>query len=269
MSSSGTEIKVGVLESRGTPRANLIYLHGFADTMDNHQSLLTALRGKNIRIIAFDYPGHGQSGGKIADWGLMDLAQILPDITANAAVDYDASLPVILAGWSTGATISIRIAQAWASKVLPAGTQIAGVIAFAPALPARVVINVNKSDLTSGSMKHDPNPNKVPISGQFATSITVVSRTTAGSNMPADIPALVLVADNADSFANSQGSVSWVTSQSGAAFITGFQCTGAKHGIEFEPGIGPDSRAIAVQFADSILNGTKSPVIRSSKCAKL
>jgi alpha-beta hydrolase superfamily lysophospholipase len=246
----GTDIAVATLGDPEAPRT-LVYLHGFADTADNHAPLLHAFAAAGYHVITFDYPGHGLSGGEIRWWGLSDLADLVPEVLAEPRAHYAPGSPVVLAGWSTGATIALRVAQAWAPEVIPEGAKLAGVIAFAPALPARVVIHVNASDLTSGDMKHAPRPVAVPVLGNFAASITLESRLASAEGVPADVPTLILAGgDSEDLFANTAGTLKWV--RAAAPNVVGYQCAGAKHGIEFEPRSGGAAQALAVEFAGSL-----------------
>lgn len=248
----GTKIQAGVLANRQA-RGTVIYLPGFADTIDNHEALLSAFRAQGLHVIAFDYPEHGRSTGGIRWWGLKELAEIIPTVLAHPSSGFQPRLPVVLAGWSTGGTIAIRVAQAWRDSALPAGTRLAGVVAFAPALPAKVVVTVNKSDLTSGSMRRGPQPGSVPVVGQFSASIMLQSKLAASSGMPSDVPALVVVAGERDSFASSSSAVAWVKRQE--RHVVGFQCTGAKHGLEFEAGHGATARGLAAAFAAASVRG--------------
>ncbi len=243
---AGTNLRVGILK---TPNASgtVVYMPGFADTIDNHEALLKGFQAQGLQVIAFDYPEHGWSDGLIRWWALKDLAEIIPTVLADSQSEFNPALPVILAGWSTGGTIAIRIAQAWQGTALPAGVRLGGVVAFAPALPAKVVINVKPEYVTDGDMKRDPSPKKVPIMGQFATSITLQSRLAYAESVPANIPTLILFAGDRDNYAKSKGSKKWVKRQ--GAHVVGFECEGGMHGFEFEQAFSEEARQLATGFA--------------------
>lgn len=251
VSHEGTDVQVGVL-TQPAARGTVVYMPGFADTIDNHEALLKGFRAQGLQVIAFDYPGHGKSGGKIAWWTLESLAGIIPTVLADQRAGFSPALPLILAGWSTGGTISIRIAQSW-SHVLPRGTRLAGVVAYAPALPAHIVVKVDKAKVTDGYMKRGPQPASVPLLGKFAASITLQSRAAAGMDFPAGVNALILVAGDADHFAQSKPAVSWVKDQ--GQHVLGFQCVGSMHGFEFQPAFGGEAQAVATQFAAAAARG--------------
>lgn len=255
---SGTEIQVATLGSPRAP-ATLVYLPGFSDTYDNHETLLRGFAAQGYHVIALDYPGHGQSGGNIRWWSLKSLAGLVPAVLADPRAQFRNGSPIVLAGWSTGGTIAIRTAQAWQTQVIPEGSTLAGIIAFTPALPARIVINVNADDLTDGSMKHGPQPNSVPVVGAFATSITVESKLAALESVPSGVPTLVLVAGtDEDRFAFSGSAVRWV--KTSATNVRGFQCPGAKHGLEFEPSQGATATSLALRFSSALRAGDVSRV---------
>ena len=134
-----------------------------------------------------------------------------------------------------------------------------GPIAFAPAMPARIVIHVNKDNLTSGEMKHDPKPNAVPVLGQFSGSITLQSKLAEMESIPATIPTLILVAGNReDEFAQSNSTTRFV--RASAENVIGFQCDGARHGLEFEPLQGSSAKNLAARFAQALLVNDLSSV---------
>lgn len=258
---AGTAIQVGVLENRAA-RGTVIYMPGYADTIDNHETLLRAFRAQGLQVIAFDYPEHGQSGGSIRWWTLESLAGIIPSVLADQRSGFDSSLPVILAGWSTGATISMRIAQSWRAEALPEGTRLAGVIAYAPALPAKVVLKAPKDKITDGKMKRGPSPEDIPVIGKFATSITLQSRIAATMGFPEGVSALIVVGGQNDHFADSSAAVRWVRRQ--GEHVAGFQCLGSMHGFEFQPAFGAETQGLATRFAVSAIRGDISQVRESA-----
>src|SRR5262245_56662953 len=56
-------LRVGVAAPSGTPRGDFLYLHGFADRFDNHLPLFQTQVARGYRVIAFDYPSHGETCG--------------------------------------------------------------------------------------------------------------------------------------------------------------------------------------------------------------
>ena len=262
-----TPIQVGFFRAQGGEKANVVYLHGYADSMDNHKELLESFKASGLRVISFDYPSHGKSGGHISTWDLKEVAEIIPNILSNPLIQNDPdlkidhSLPLILAGWSTGGTMAIRIAQSWQSSVIPGDMNLAGVIAFAPGLPVNLLVGdaaivVKKETLTRQPelMRHDPYPHTTFGSVTFAKSLVFQSVSAKARYMPKNLPTLILVGDNtADQYANSSSAVSWVKSHGPDYSVYGYQCPSAYHALEFEPGgIGSTTIHLATQFASTI-----------------
>ncbi len=267
-SMSSVNIKVRVLRAE-KPTANVIYLHGFSDTMDNHRVLFTGFQNAGLNVVAFDYPSHGDSGGRLWAWNMLQVARILNTIYADPMVEFDRSLPVILAGWSTGAVMSLRIMQewnwnhsSWRHSVL-SKQQVIGLILFAPALPANftvgrrwVVAELESLTHAPEGIRNSPKPSFTVAAGRFTVSLKTQSHIAASTyvSLKNDLPVLVIVGGGEDLYTTSANTVSFVRAQKkkGVA-IYGFQCPGAFHGVEFEPdGIGQTSIKLATWFASTI-----------------
>jgi pimeloyl-ACP methyl ester carboxylesterase len=66
ISVDGIKLRAGHFPSKThTPKANVLYLEGLADSMFNHDRLVNTLSEAGYRIIAFDYPGQGGSEGSM------------------------------------------------------------------------------------------------------------------------------------------------------------------------------------------------------------
>ncbi len=265
-----TQINVGTYAPRRADAATVIYLHGYGDTMNNHEELLSQLHGGGMRVLSFDYPSHGKSKGTIFFWSIDDVAEIVHELLNSPVfragpLAVNRQLPVILVGWSTGATIAIRTAQSWGSRVIPEDMRLAGVIGFAPGLPARAFVGdgisrlgmkVKAEDLTRNpaAMKYPPNPDTTVLdSGRFAATLKVASEVAYWKGAP-NVPMLMFVADHQkDFFADAKSSAHWVNSAGKQLPTFGFQCRGSFHGMEFEPdGIGELTRLLAIEFAQRL-----------------
>ena len=70
-------VRVGVVEPRHEPLADVLFLHGHADRLDNHPALFAALRDAGVRVVSFDLPSHGLTdAGAIDLWSVDDLARL-------------------------------------------------------------------------------------------------------------------------------------------------------------------------------------------------
>lgn len=265
-----TSINVGTFSPRTDDAATVIYLHGYADTMNNHRELLHLFHDGGLRVLSFDYPSHGRSGGQIWFWSIDQVAALVKEILdhpsfTSGPLAIDRKLPVILVGWSTGATIAIRTAQTWRNKVLPKDMRLAGIIGFAPGLPARAFVGdgvsrlgvkVKVEDLTRNpkAIKYPPYPETTVFgSGFFAGSLKTASEVAywKGSTQ---VPTLLLIADHeSDFFADANSSAYWVRTAGRNNPTFGFQCANSYHGIEFEPdGIGELTQLWALEFAQAL-----------------
>ena len=264
----GSKIMVGTYAHRAKDSATVIYLPGYADTFNNHEDLLSQLHDAGVRVISFDYPSHGQSDGGIWAWDIQDVASIIKAVLSSPSLNsgelaINRKLPVILVGWSTGATMAIRTAQTWHPHVIPADLRLAGIVAFAPGLPVQLAVGhgysrlgtkVKAEDLTRNAraIKYAPMPESTLASGPFALSLFTTSVAAKVMSAPA-IPTLVFVADNdKDFFVNANSSATWVQNSPETPTF-GFQCEGAYHGLEFEPdGIGELTRLLTLEFVQRL-----------------
>jgi len=269
-----TRIRVGSFDARRSDRATVIYLHGFADTYDNHEAMLTSLHRAGMRVISYDYPGHGKSTGALWAWDIKRVAGIVREILNSREFTegpnaVNRRLPVILAGWSTGATIAIRTAQSWGSDVVPEDMHLAGVIAIAPAMIASPIVGngwsrlgmwVKPEDLTRNprAIKYGPRPSTTVLeAGWFVLSLERASIAAKVGDHP-QIPTLVLLADNDKDFFSFPGMAKgWIESAGAGNPVFGYQCPGGYHGLEFEPdGIGALTLRLSTEFAESVVRGT-------------
>lgn len=272
-----TQINVGTFAPRPDDTALVIYLHGYADTMNNHEELLTLFHDGGMRVLSFDYPSHGRSEGQIWFWSIEQVASLVKGILdheqfRSGPLEINRKLPVILVGWSTGATIAIRTAQSWRDQVIPADMRLAGIIGFAPGLPARAFVGdglsrmgvkVKAEDLTRNprALKHAPKPETTIFgSGYFAGSLKAASEVAYWKGSTS-VPTLLLLADDKyDFFAKASSSAAWVRSAGRSVPTYGFRFYNSYHGVEFEPdGIGELSQLWALEFAQVLTQPGQSP----------
>ncbi len=56
-------IRIGVAEPQGETHGDILFFIGFADRVDNHKPLFDAWTAAGFRVIAYDYPSHGETCG--------------------------------------------------------------------------------------------------------------------------------------------------------------------------------------------------------------
>ncbi|MEZ4617015.1 MAG: alpha/beta fold hydrolase [Caldilineaceae bacterium] len=99
------------------PVADILFIHGHADRLDNHGALFTAWRAAGFRVIAFDLPSHGESNILPIDlYRVEDFAALAQLVEATTRDDPDR--PLLLAGWSFGGLLAARIARAGTARRL-------------------------------------------------------------------------------------------------------------------------------------------------------
>lgn len=270
-------IKAGADRTRpDVDKVSLIFFTGFADTMDNHQELFKQLHQAGARVFSFDYPGQGDSQGWLSTWTMKDVASIVNSIRHNPQLNFNSNLPVILAGWSTGATMALRFAQenqttqtSWMKEFLP-DSKLAGLILLAPGVPVNMMIGGTwifpEADTLSRhpqAIRNAPQPNNTLQGGLFTMSLFSQSEVATSENeqLPKDLPVLVMVAgddisaeDPGDMYVDSRATKEFVRKeQSRGQPMFAYQCEHAYHGLEFEPnGIGDQTRELASLFTNVI-----------------
>jgi pimeloyl-ACP methyl ester carboxylesterase len=183
------ELRAGYLQQEEkTPKGNILYLEGLADSMFNHEKLFTTLMEENYRVIAFDYPGQGGSGPeKGGSQGNMNYTRIVneaggvslsPEILiwqmANAVwkelknrkvVESKDTINAVL-GWSSGALAAYDMVrpQEGERKIFAWGKKVDTVVLIAPGIHTKIVVEISKGTLTS-----NPDP-KIHLEGIKPTS---------------------------------------------------------------------------------------------------
>jgi acylglycerol lipase len=88
-----------------TPRAHLLFVHGFAEHSSRYKHVAEFFTGKGFALHTYDLRGHGRSGGKTAyvdrfDLYLKDLTTVLDHLKVGVR-----DQPIFLIGQSMGAAI--------------------------------------------------------------------------------------------------------------------------------------------------------------------
>ena len=154
--SKDVDLYARATEPESRAAATIVLLSGVGFHSFEYVDLARCLAVAGYASVAFDYRGHGRSGGKRGRWTLADLVA-----DTRAVVDWTIgreSRPVVLFGNSLGAMVSIlaanadeRIAAVAASNcparvadflLTPARRLLFGIAkAIAPALPIRISLN--------------------------------------------------------------------------------------------------------------------------------
>jgi alpha-beta hydrolase superfamily lysophospholipase len=117
---SETEIFYRVWEPAGTPKATVIFVHGYAEYGGRYAHVAERFIQRGYRVAAPDHIGHGESGGERAL--LRDFEHVVDDLSALASIleVNSPGRPTIMMGHSMGGLLTARFAQRY-------GTRLAGV----------------------------------------------------------------------------------------------------------------------------------------------
>lgn len=246
----GLKVRVGTVGDGG--RGDVLYLHGYADRLDNHYPLFDAFVAEGLRVISFDYPSHGETVGRpLNEYTFEKLAALAGRVEREEAPTGN----LYLAGWSTGGLLAVRLAQGLLRDAL--SRPIAGMALFAPGVAVRVVKVVSEATLTRNPKPPhiaEPKPRTTAETAPFPLVLAANATLAGAQQLPSSIPSLVIVGgDKEDKYANTGGVMKWVKAQRrGGAQIVGLQCSGAFHELDNEPDpMGRIVRDAAARFLSS------------------
>ena len=252
-----------------TPKADVLFLIGFADRADNHGPLFEQLAGQGYRVISFDYPDHGESRCYSLDMqNFTTLSTISERILERQ--EYSSDRPLYLSGWSTGGLLAYRMAQQGAF----AERQVAGMVLLAPGLSVYMIPG-EAGWVTQESLLSNPNPPHLgPIQPEsplvypaFSSALLFNAWRARRQSVP-NIPILMFLGgDRQDVYANTPKIKSWYEEvrTSNPDFVA-YQCSGAKHELDNE--IEPIGGTVQRLFVDFI-GGTQSLVSSGNPCQLL
>lgn len=257
---SYTTLRVGVFAPE-KPVADVIFLHGFSDRLDNHMPLFNELTSRGMRVISFEYPSHGETQSASLGWySFEDLFNLVRIVEAQT-VEEDGR-PLFLMGWSTGGLLAARMAQKeFFSKFTRAPS---GLVLIAPGVSVYLVPG-QWGFVTEESLTSNPSvPHKGPIapSSPFAKPVfslrLLANSLFSWTAMPRGLPVLTLIGgDLTDVYADSKEVKRWVRQRrKGNPLMYGVQCAQGKHELdnEFEP-LGVTVRRASSDFLSGILSG--------------
>jgi len=246
---------------------DILYIHGFADRVDHHGPLVDAWTRAGFRINAFDLPGHGENTGGLQNnlncYSFGRLAALALEVERRTRED--AGRPLILAGWSTGGLLAIRMAQEHVFQ--DRGRRPVGMILFAPAVSVYPLVGAY-GVVTQGTLTRNPDPphkgairlwnRSILLKPLFALRMIGNAWFRSGNPMPEDLPTLIFVGgESDDAYACSLGLKKWAEDQRArGGKITGVVFAGAYHELHNEAApVGREVRAASAAFAGAVATG--------------
>jgi alpha-beta hydrolase superfamily lysophospholipase len=259
--SPGLTLRVIEHRPAGHIRGDILYLHGFADRGDNHGPLFKSWTDAGFRVIAFDFPSHGKTTGMLNAidlYGFHDLAGMAAHVERHTRESFDR--PLLLAGWSTGGLLAVRMIQAATIERL--GREPAGLILFAPGISVRTLVG-KLGFVTEGTLTRNAEPPHAgPIRPKsplfhplFAIKLLANAALSRAQIYPLHVPTLILLGgDKEDRYVHSKRIVEWsLRERRRGAELEVERFPGALHELDNEPGpTGRDVRDAATEFAGRI-----------------
>lgn len=266
VSKGSLQIHYGVFKPQESPPlGDILYIHGYGDTFENHLPLFNEWNRLGLRVIAFDLPSHGKTHGggwDDLDWhSFEDLAHI--GGLVNQINQEDPQRPLFLSGWSTGGLLALRILQVENLRTL--FPPIRGLVAYAPGVSVKKCVGNVACHITNETLTHDErlqdraiHPKSPLYRINFAAKLLYNAHMSWNQSLPPEIPVLIFVADDvADKYVKSRELKKWVyhQRQQFSSVVSAFQCPGARHELDNETASfgGPQVRALSASFIKSVM----------------
>jgi acylglycerol lipase len=111
------EVYYRAWDAAGTPRANALLSHGYAEHSGRYDHVARHLNAAGIAVWALDHRGHGQSAGDRGDIVSFDSTVADLDALMDLVAAEGAGRPTFLVGHSLGGAIAIAYALAHADRL--------------------------------------------------------------------------------------------------------------------------------------------------------
>ena len=253
-------LRFGVLQPVDDPVADVLFLHGHADRLDNHMALFKAWQSSGVRVIALDWPSHGQSDvGPLDIYGADDLIALVRLV--ERATMQDPLRPLVLAGWSYGGLIATRLAQQ-PSALHSLSRKPDGLLLLAPGVVVQPFVGgdgVARVETLLHApypvLAGPPSPASPLLNPVFALRTLALAWQAQHAQLPVGMPVQAIVADETnDWYVNTRGIVAWARQQQAQGVpLQLLQCAGARHALDNEPWpIGPRVQSLSVAFVRQV-----------------
>ena len=255
-------LRYGVLRPIGKPQADILFVHGHGDRLDNHLALYRMWQQAGYRVIALDWPSHGKSNiGPLDIYETKDLIGLM-QLVDRATVE-DVARPLFIAGWSYGGLIATRLLQQadlWKDFSRPpqGGILLAPGIVVQPFVGGDGIARIETlNHAPYPQLAAPPSPASPLQNPLFAARVLSTAWTADHADLSKKIPYIVIVAgDHDDWYVNTLGVKKWAQrQQKNDVDLTLFQCPGARHALDNEPyPIGVTVQTLTTLFVKATLN---------------
>lgn len=249
-------VRVGVAEPEGEPVADLLFLHGHADRLDNHAALFDTLTAAGVRVVSFDLPSHGETdAGAIDRWSFDDLAALTGRVLH--ATEQDRDRPLVVTGWSFGGLLATRFVQDPDERAA-LGRPVRALVLESPAVAPRTFAGGDGVSRLR-ALTHDlrapvvgpPDPASPFLDPVFAGRLVAQARVAVATALPHGLPTLVQLAGDDDRYVDVPAVRTWaedVAPRDGAD-VQVQEHPGARHAIDLESWpVGESARDQLVAF---------------------
>lgn len=248
--------------------ADLLFIHGFADSIGSRSEAFVKYANHGYRIVGFDFPSHGLSSGRgIGTYTTRTLGKLAGRVLGESLED--PGRPLVVMAYSYGGELALSMLKRGQFGRRPVAMVLLAPAVAVPLLPGKfgIVTAETVSSDPRAREKYQPKPISAvltpvfsrtpPISPVFAMSLLWNSWQLQSQALPPDLPIkIILAGEETDLYVNSKAIRAWAEHQrtvSGAQIWTDY-FPRARHMIDTEPfGVGERVQDIALDFLDSFM----------------
>lgn len=273
----GGWVRVAVIPPAGRPVADVLFVHGHSDALDNHRDTFAAWTGAGMRVIAFDLPDHGGTqAGSLDTWDGDDLSRLLAEVERTTR--QDRRRPLVLGGFSLGGELVVHTLVA-PDLLAGLGRRPVAAVLLSPAVAVRSfsggdgISRVRALVHPGGNGGPAPSP-AIPLANPlFAAQLLVRGMWDRQQSFPGDVQVFVATGGpDQDSYVDVDAVRSWTATLTRSdRQVTTHTCNESRHAVDNEAWpLGELVRAASTDFLVEVLTGRPGsgrPDLPSGRCA--